>query len=92
MTRLQHPHLFLELYGWYENQQDIFVATEYIEHGNLGDYIKGSSTIRSEAPEITRQILEGLALLHEKAICHRDLKPEVGIPPPIIKIWQLTYK
>lgn len=49
---------------------------EYIEHGDLSGYIKNPKA-KSDAKEITRQILEGLEVLHEKGICHRDLKPQV---------------
>lgn len=51
---------------------------EYIEHGDLGKYIADYSLkARSEAKEITSQILEGLVVLHQREICHRDLKPQV---------------
>lgn len=49
---------------------------EYIEHGDLGKYIVEHNPT-ALAPEITSQILEGLIVLHERAICHRDLKPQV---------------
>lgn len=49
---------------------------EYIEHGDLGKYIAEYKT-KVEAREITSQILEGLVVLHEREICHRDLKPQV---------------
>lgn len=50
---------------------------EYIPHGDLSDYMKDHETAKVEAGEITRQILEGLTILHGEAICHRDLKPQV---------------
>lgn len=50
---------------------------EYIEHGHLGTYIAGYQK-QVDAKEITTQILEGLVVLHERKICHRDLKPQVG--------------
>lgn len=66
----------MEFYGWYENQEYIFIAMEYVKHGDLAGYI-GTPEAKLETKEITRQILEGLEVLHEKGICHRDLKPQV---------------
>lgn len=55
-----------------------FLAMEYIEHGDLSGYIKRDRDgVKADAQEITRQLLEGLEVLHEKGICHRDLKPQV---------------
>lgn len=50
---------------------------EYIPYGDLGEYMKDHQTARAEAGEITRQVLEGLKILHGESICHRDLKPQV---------------
>lgn len=50
---------------------------EYITHGDLSHYMQDNRTAKAEAGEVTRQILEGLKILHGEAICHRDLKPQV---------------
>lgn len=54
---------------------------EYIENGDLSQYIKrhGSCTT-VDVLEITRQLVEGISILHEREICHRDLKPQVRNP------------
>lgn len=69
--------MFVEFLGWYENTRDIFLAMEYIEYGDLSEYMKERETAQAEAREVTRQILEGLKILHGEGICHRDLKPQV---------------
>lgn len=51
---------------------------EYIPNGDLGRYIKENrSKAKANARTITEQILRGLVVLHERDICHRDLKPQV---------------
>lgn len=70
--------LFVQFLGWYENRQNIHLAMEYIEHGDLENFLeKFGAQGQSNAKEISAQILEGLAFLHEREICHRDLKPQV---------------
>lgn len=50
---------------------------EYIPHGDLGGYMKANGVIyEPQTITIARQILQGLVILHEKRICHRDLKPQ----------------
>lgn len=55
---------------------------EYLPHGDLGEYIKATSDAQRDAREVTRQLLTGLSVLHNLNICHRDLKPQVGILDP----------
>lgn len=54
---------------------------EYIPHGDLGQYIKAYGELaKTYSKVIASQILEGLVVLHERSICHRDLKPQVRHP------------
>jgi serine/threonine protein kinase len=52
-----------------------FITMEYIKLDDLAGYIVGEhGSAKSNAQEITKQILERLKSLHKEAICHRDLK------------------
>jgi serine/threonine protein kinase len=53
---------------------------EYVECGDLSQYITDRKKVLAGAKTITRQILEGLVILHGEGICHRDLKPQVFTP------------
>lgn len=77
--------MFVKFFGWFEDidRDVIHIAMEYIEYGHLGAYIAEYKT-KVDTKEITSQILEGLVVLHEREICHRDLKPQVRLFPRAI--------
>ena len=77
---MQHEDFFVQLFGWYESDHYIHIAMEYISYGNLRNYLKMGRS-ESEAKVITRQLLEGLVVMHQEGFAHRDLKPEVRLPP-----------
>jgi serine/threonine protein kinase len=66
--------------GWFENAHIVFLAMEYFPYGDLGRYIASGIT-EPEAKRITIQLLDGLKVMHENKFTHRDLKPEVSLPP-----------
>lgn len=81
LIRNQHPDLFVVFMGWYEDPHSIYLTMEYIEHGDLAQYIKanGAKAAR-QTKAITTQVLRALVVLHSRKICHRDLKPGVRNP------------
>ena len=70
----------MQLFGWYENANYVYIAMEYISHGDLRNYLEKERT-EHEAKVVTRQMLEGLVVIHQEGFAHRDLKPEVNGPP-----------
>ena len=72
-----HPNV-VRLLDHLENENYIFIVTEYIEGGTLGQYFKKKNFNFSErqASSIMNQIAHGVKYLHRYGIVHRDLKPD----------------
>lgn len=73
----KYPEYFVRFFGWWEDDEYIFLSMEYIPGGDLMALIKQRTLTEDDATNITRQLLTGLEIMHENRICHRDLKPEV---------------
>ena len=72
-----HPNI-VRLLDHLENNDYIYIITEYIEGGTLGQYFKKKKFNFSErqATNIMNQIASGIKYLHQYGIVHRDLKPD----------------
>lgn len=76
MKLINHQNI-MGLYDVWENKNDLYLILEYIEGGELFDYlIKRGRLGEKEAIQYFRQIIDGINYLHQFNICHRDLKPE----------------
>ncbi|CCE88897.1 Piso0_001687 [Millerozyma farinosa CBS 7064] len=76
MKLMSHPNI-MGLYDVWENKNDLYLILEYIEGGELFDYlIKKGKLQEHEAVGYFKQIILGINYLHQFNICHRDLKPE----------------
>ena len=69
----------VEIYGSYEDATHVYVLTELCAGGELFDVLcacgdKGMD--EWEAAPLVAQLLDALAYLHGRGICHRDVKPE----------------
>ena len=51
---------------------------EYFPYSDLGRYVTTGFT-EGDAKIITKQLLEGLEIMHANDFAHRDLKPQVGL-------------
>ncbi|KAJ5371668.1 hypothetical protein N7517_003674 [Penicillium concentricum] len=74
----KYDRCFVKSFGWYQTQTSLFIAMEYLELGDLHNYLlkKKQPLPELEAQCIMSQILEGLDLMHDNGFAHRDLKPK----------------
>ena len=66
----------MEFLGWYEELETLYIAMEYLREGDLTKHI-GTPLPQETVQNISKQILEGLKVMHQQGIAHRDLKPAV---------------
>ncbi|KAK4248886.1 hypothetical protein C7999DRAFT_13228 [Corynascus novoguineensis] len=73
---IRHPNI-IELQDIWENRSEIYLVTEYVEKGDLFEFINWNGPLQEEeAIFYFRQIMAALDYCHSFNICHRDLKPE----------------
>jgi serine/threonine protein kinase len=76
MSKLDHPRI-VRLVDVFEDQVDLLLVLELAKGGELFDrIIERGSFSEKQAAFVTRQVLEGVAYMHDHGIVHRDLKPE----------------
>ncbi|XP_024980723.1 SNF1-related protein kinase catalytic subunit alpha KIN10-like isoform X1 [Cynara cardunculus var. scolymus] len=76
MRLLSHPHI-VRLYEVIETRSAIYVIMEYMNSGELFDYITENSRLEEdEARHFFQQIISGVESCHLHMVVHRDLKPE----------------
>jgi len=73
LLTLDHPNV-VRLYEWFETKDSIWLIQEMCTGGELLSLV-GQCTSR-QALTVIRQILLGLAYLHDRGIIHRDVKLE----------------
>jgi serine/threonine protein kinase len=77
MAACRHRNL-LDLLATFENDKYVSLALEYCDGGDFGDKVKerGQNLQQDEAVSWMHDIASGVAALHAKGICHRDIKPD----------------
>jgi len=73
ISRIDHPNL-IKTYGSGENDGKLYIEMEYFPSMTLKDWvIKKKKVSLKDFRDISAQIADGLASLHESNIMHRDL-------------------
>lgn len=69
---------FVQLYDFLDTSSSFHLLLEYCDGGNLEEAAKVLEDGLSErrAADFMKQLLSGIAFLHSKQICHRDIKPQ----------------
>jgi serine/threonine protein kinase len=68
----------MTLYDFFENEEFYYLVTEYIQGGDLFDYLKARnfSLTESRVRDIVAQLLQALGYLQSFGVIHRDIKLE----------------
>ena len=76
LKTIMHPNI-AQMYETYSTVHNIYLMMEFVEGGDLFDYITKNSFLSEPiACHIYRQIVSVLDYLTEMGISHRDIKPE----------------
>lgn len=76
LRNLHHPNL-LEFVDSFETEKYSYLLTELVSGGELFEYLeKHDHLAERDARAVFRQLAEGVAYMHSKYVCHRDLKVE----------------
>jgi serine/threonine protein kinase len=78
LTIDQYESCFVKSFGWYETEDCLYIAMEYLPSGDLYKCLSDKPALSErDAQDITFQILEGVYWMHDNDFAHRDLKPQV---------------
>lgn len=70
-----HPNI-LKLYGFFHDEENVYLILEYMEEGTLYSQLKKQKTLnQAQASKKLRDVLEGVKYMHEMMVAHRDIKP-----------------
>lgn len=76
LKNISHPNI-AKMFETYSTVHNIYLMMEYIEGGDLFDYINSSSFLSEQkACYIFRQLIGVIEYLNIMGISHRDIKPE----------------
>ncbi|KAF2489067.1 kinase-like protein [Lophium mytilinum] len=77
LSHQNYNRCFVQSFGWYEWENALLIAMEYLPLGDLQDHLSESSQLfEPEGQQVTSQLLEGLSFMHQNGYMHRDLKPK----------------
>jgi serine/threonine protein kinase len=76
LSSFNHPHI-MRVYEFIESNEGIFIVMEYLEGGELYEFILGKQRFsEDEARKYFQQLIHALGYCHSHGVVHRDVKPE----------------
>ena len=66
----------MKFLGWFEKPETLYIAMEYHPEGDLTKHL-GLPLQQKTVKTISKPVLEGLKVMDQKGMAHRDLKPAV---------------
>ncbi|KAJ5372058.1 kinase-like domain-containing protein [Penicillium concentricum] len=70
----QYKQHFVQFLGWFDDLENVYIAMEFLQYGDLQKFIKAPFP-EPEAASIVFQVAQALQYMHRKNFVHRDIKP-----------------
>lgn len=75
-ARISHPNV-IPVYDYGRQGTLPYIVMQFVDGPNLKEYVREEGPLTTEeAINFARQILDGLAAIHDEDIIHRDVKPQ----------------
>ncbi|HQX51052.1 MAG TPA: protein kinase [Planctomycetaceae bacterium] len=74
VARLKHPGI-VPVHDVGRDNGNVFIVSEFVEGGNLGEHIKRSPLSVQQATQWAAEIADALEYAHANVVIHRDIKP-----------------
>jgi serine/threonine protein kinase/uncharacterized membrane protein len=74
VAKIRHPNI-IRVRRFFEFQGTGYIVQDYEEGSTLGQRLSKSALSDSELRVLLSKVLDGLELVHERAVLHRDIKP-----------------
>ena len=76
MMLIDHPNL-VKQYDYFEDQVNLYIATDYSNGGELFDYVsKVNRLSEKQIAKVIRQLLQSLEYMHKRNLVHSNIKPK----------------
>lgn len=73
---ISHPNV-IPVFDYGRDDGSLYIVMEYVAGPTFKEFLRNEAPLAvDEAIEFTRQILEGLGVIHDAGIIHRDVKPQ----------------
>ncbi|KAH6870970.1 kinase-like domain-containing protein [Thelonectria olida] len=73
----KYSKYFVKSLGWYEKEDSLCIAMEYVPTGDLQTYLREHPALPEDnSRQIISQVLQGLEIMHREGFAHRDIKPQ----------------
>lgn len=72
---MKHDNI-VKLHNAFESKGYLYIILEYVEKGNLFEYMKVNRLSEDDVVTIFYQVTSAINHLHKQKILHRDIKPE----------------
>ncbi|WFD19726.1 hypothetical protein MCAP1_001962 [Malassezia caprae] len=75
LSKVDHPNV-IRLWDFYETDEALFIVMDRYDEELFDCIVRRTSFTEADAQSVMRNLLLGVAYLHDHQIVHRDLKPE----------------